>query len=179
MFMKGTVGSWLQGNHIGSMLLVSHFGGAVISALLIWFLFSNDKYAKGITPENDSCAFVSDPISQSIDAVFRVGGCIVFFSVLAGLIKQIPVVTPLSFALIYALLEVSGGMHAISALNLPTSCRAVLIAGFSGFSGLSILFQNFVFLAPLGVRMHTLFLLGLLRACASACIMTLLCVLTG
>lgn len=178
MFLLSTVGKWMEDAGIsGAMLLWAHVLGAGLCALIVRYCmrkkdWASPAHAGGGSRQN------ADPIGQSISAVFRVGGCIVFYSVVAGMVRHVPGMNALTISLAHAALEVSGGLHAIAELDLPPVWKATLLASASGFSGISILSQNLVFLRPLGIRMQSLVYIALLRSgCAAAAMLTLYIVL--
>ena len=115
-----------------------------------------------------------NPIAQSIDAILHVGGCIICYSVLASLLRFLPMLSDSTGAIVHGLLEVSGGVHALCTAATPGKLRAVLLSVLCGFSGFSILSQNHAFLAPLGVRMTQLIAFALLRAFFAGCLMAML-----
>ena len=84
---------------------------------------------------------------------------------------ELPGLPAASGALIHAVLEIAGGMHALCTAPLPPTLRAVIMAAASGFSGLSILMQNRLFLRPLGVSLRHLIGFGLVRAAGAGAAM--------
>lgn len=177
MFLLGTAGAWMPEGFTGWMLLVSHTGGALLTAALILIIKDKKRVVFHRTQEKQQVHMEADPIEQSISSVFHVGGCIVFYSVLASLICSFPGMNEFSSSIIHAIMEVSGGMYAVSRLPLSPAVSAVLLSAASGFSGLSILSQNLVFLSPLGIKIADLLFIGMIRAFLSACIMLLECML--
>ncbi len=174
MYLMGTVGAWLRNPSLSRLLFACHALGALLCAGIVWALpaaFASDSSAcPPISDEKKE----ADPIAQSVEAILSVGGCIVVFSVLAAFVRRLPGVGGALGALIHAMLEVSGGMHALCALSLPASAQAIYLAAVSGFGGLSILSQNLVFLRPLGVSERQLLSMGMLRAALCALAMALL-----
>jgi len=174
MFLLGTASSWLPEALSGGMLLTAHIGGAFLTACLFWVTGDKPGFA---SEQNEAVYKKTDPIEESVRALLQVGGCIVFYSVLAGMICRIPGINHTTAAVIHALMEVSGGMHAISCLPLSPVAVSVLLAAASGFTGISVLSQNHIFLSSLGVKITDLVLIGILRASCSACIMRMICFL--
>ena len=103
-----------------------------------------------------------------------VGGNIVLFSVIAGLVSSLPFIPADVNAVVHALMEVAGGIHELAVLTLRPIQRASILAAVSGFGGLSILFQNYSFLGSCGVKLNTLLIYGVIRAVVSAIIMLIL-----
>lgn len=169
MFILNTAYKWLRNSALCSALFVCHLAGAVFSAVLVCWLMRRFPacFQLSHTPNADTGSGESI-VQQSILAVLNIGGCIVMYSVMAVYISKLPLLSSSQFlsAFAHALLEISGGMHAISALP-DTPMRAYLLAAAAGFSGLSILAQNAYFLRPLGIRMKHQLLFSLLRAVGS------------
>ena len=122
-----------------------------------------------ISPQSDR----QTPLVQSIDAILQVGGMIICFSVIASLIGMLPL-PKLLFPILHACLEISGGMYAIIQFSFSENTKAVLLAFFSGFGGLCILFQNLLFLKPIGVKPFQLLRISCIRGFFSDFIMLLL-----
>ena len=177
MFLLHTVGQWAADPRLGRQLFLSHVIGALAAALCICRLWSGMPRAACADAPGPSAEAGADPIAHSVLAILNVGGCIVFYSVIAGLAGQLPWLQGTAGAVMHAALEAAGGMHALAASSQPPVLRAVLLAAASGFSGLSILSQNLVFLRPFGVRMVHLISFGLLRGLIAGCAMALMLLL--
>jgi len=174
MFLLSTVNSWIQNQRICIFLLISQYTGAGISCLCAYF-WSKYSGPGNMLPEADHSENTSsNAISESIRSVLSIGGCIIIFSVLGTMIGMVPYISGYKAALIHCLLEVSGGMHALAAYNYADGIQAVLFAFFAGFSGLSIVFQNYTVLGALGIRMSELICTAIIRAVGSAACMVVL-----
>lgn len=170
MFLLNTVNAWVRDARLCRWLLLAHVCGAAL-ALGAACLFVRDG-APACPASLDTAA--EDPIAQSVQSILGVGGCIVFFSVVAaGVGAMLPGLSETMLALVHAALEVAGGVHALARAPLSPAVRAVAIAAASGFSGLSILTQNALFLRPLGVSWGALLGFGLLRALGAGAAMAL------
>ncbi len=173
MFFLGPVSAWLGSRTDGARLLIAHLGGAVAAAAAAMLLTSKRIIP---SPSRKPPFPPPNPIARSIDAILHAGGCIIFFSVVVGCVSQVfPALDQRFQAVIHAVFEVSGGMQALINSPLPRRVSLTLMAAASGLSGFSILSQNLFFLAPVGIGMKRLLLLGFLRAVGAALIMTLLC----
>lgn len=166
MFTLGTILTWTQNAALCRLLLLCHLLGASCAGTIVFLTCKNDAPVSFASPSSPS----NHPIAQSIDAILQVGGCIIFFSVLAGLLRLLPFLSSNTCAVLHGLLEVSGGIQVICVSSMPDDLRAVCIAALCGFSGFSILSQNHAFLRPLGVRMMQLIAFALLRAVIAACL---------
>lgn len=177
MFLCGTVGCWLGSPKQGYMLLAAHLFGALTAFSLVHRLTRQRKRTLRVPSVQPPQA--SDPITQSVSAILGVGGCIVFFSVLAeGIACLFPQMPDILQAVLHAILEIAGGMKSITGLQLSETAKLILSSSLCGFTGLSILSQNLLILRPFGVSFGQLVRFGLLRAVFSAgamAILTLLC----
>ena len=170
MFFLGPFSSWLNSHTAGRQLLAAHWIAAFLSGLFVQHSFPTFSPVKPVySAAHDENV---NPISRSINSVLNVGGCIVFYSAAASSVcSALPFISDTLRAVLWAAAEVSGGLKALCECNLPTGAKLILCAAVSGFSGLSILTQNLVFLRHLGIRMKHLVCLGLIRAGFSALIM--------
>lgn len=175
MFLMGTVGGWMDSPLLGRLLLSAHLSGAAFAALCVYLLTKEAANpAQSSAQGNPELYAAPDPVAGSITAILSVGGYIVFYSVAAGLIRLLPGLPGNTDAIIHAMLEAAGGMHAITVSSYRPDAKAVWLAAASGFSGLSILSQNLFFLRPFGVRFTDLVLFGILRALGAAAAMSIL-----
>lgn len=174
MFFLGTVARWTGDAALARKLLVAHMIGAGYAALVVLALSA--LHPKGlITAKPPARADSDNPIMQSVDAVLGVGGCILFFSVLAALVsKVLPASLEPYRPMLHAALETAGGTHALLASSRPLQTKAILCAALGAFGGFSILTQNALFLRPLGLPMRRLILYGLLRAMGAGTAMALM-----
>lgn len=171
MFLLHTVAQWSGDARFGRRLWLVHWLSAVLAygaVLCLSGIQGSQNQEKTTEKESRS----ENPIAESVSSVLNVGGCIVFFSVMAASFNQMtPFLSPTMRAFIQGVLEASGGMHALLAAPISRVWRYTLCAGISGFGGFSILFQNYLFLKPLGVPFGALFSFSVLRALISAAAM--------
>ena len=167
MFILGTMLTWTNHEPLCSRLLLCHWISAVLSAWIVWVVYGKPKYQSLFSAETVQHAW-GNPLSQSIDAIIQVGGCVILYSVLAqigGLLLR-PIL-PRMQPVFHAALEAAGGINAIWQSDLSVDAKGTMICIALGFSGFSILAQNHAMLKPLGIRMHQLIAFALLRACLS------------
>lgn len=168
MFMLRMAGGWLGGGATAKCLLAAHLLAAISSAIIVSFFVRGRPVENAPVALPDGDAPPGEPIWDSVQAILSVGGCIVFYSVMAeGLTLLLPLPETVC-VLLHALLEAAGGAHAIAASGLSPGMRAVLVSAACGFSGISILSQNALFVRPCGVSMPELSLLALLRGALAA-----------
>ncbi len=80
-------------------------------------------------------------IEQAFLVLTKIGGYLILFSVLAKMLSILPL-PALFLACTGALLEITTGSNALSALSLPENVRISLITGFVAFGGLSAVAQT-------------------------------------
>lgn len=170
MFTLGTVLSWTQNLAMCRLLLLCQLLSAFFAGGLVFLICRDKAPACGALPPGPAAT----PIAQSIDAILQVGGCIIFYSVLAGLLQLFPYFSKSTGAVVHGLLEVSGGIHALCMASMPDFTRTLLFSALCSFSGLSILSQNYAFLGPLGIRFSQLVAFALLRMALSVCLTAVL-----
>ena len=159
---------------MGYLLLLCHWLSAVICSWIVWILVKDSRISDGATPRN---AALSTPVAQSIDAILQVGGYVILYSVLAGILKKFLLPLPTIPLFLHAALEMSGGIYAVCQSSLSMRVKGIVLSAALGFSGLSILSQNHYMLKSIGVQMHKLILFGALRAFLSGLIMVFLLML--
>lgn len=175
MFLRNTVNTWVRDARFCRLLLISHLLGAAFALAVVFLCTQKSGSKKKPLPPSAVQSGSVNPIVQCVDGILGVGGCIMFFSVLAaGIGAMMPAASPGPTALLHAVLEVAGGLHALTGAPFSPELRAILVAGASGFSGLSILTQNLLFLRPLGLSMRHLTALAVVRALGAAGAMALL-----
>lgn len=173
MFFLGPLSVWIQSRSAGRLLLGVHITAAFLSAALVCLLFPCSLKRKTI--ESSIQNQQMNPIVRSVNSILNVGGCIVFFSVAACSLKiAFPFIHADALAFIHAMLEVSGGLKALSVSKFTYELRMILFSAALGFGSFSILVQNLLFLRPLGISMPHLVLIGMLRALLGGMIMALL-----
>lgn len=113
---------------------------------------SGTNISKTTVPTSPSSASVSTPftfsfvlldaaIEQAFLVLTKIGGYLILFSVLAKLLSVLPLPS-LLLACTGALLEITTGSNALSALSLPENIRISLVTGFVTFGGLSAAAQT-------------------------------------
>ena len=173
MFFLGVLSRWLGDSRLEQLLLIAHLSGALVCCACV-FLFEHKFDKEYPVIETHQLSGNADSLRQSIDAILMVGGNIVLFSVIAGLVSSLQFIPADVNAVVHALMEVAGGIHELAVLALRPIQRACILAAVSGFGGLSILFQNYSFLGSYGVKLNTLLIYGVIRAVVSAIIMLIL-----
>ena len=181
LFFVGSLGSRLPNPAGGWLLLTAHWLGALAAAGLIHGLsrrFSPTEKAETVRPEERTAgrasllAALPDSLRQAGTALLSVCGAMMLFSILAAFFRQ-----GISFllpgwaadhpeipALLWALLEIGGGAHAL--LDVSPTPDLPLLCALCSFGGLSIWMQNLLFLGK-SIRPGKLLLLRLLHGAAA------------
>lgn len=171
MFVLNTAGGWLGEPPLMRCLLAAHLLGAALSAALVKACVRRSPASKEVLPDHSDSGSPGDPIRESVRAILSVGGCIVFYSVVAEGLSLLFPLSGKAAAVLHGVLEASGGAHAICTAGFSKDVQALLTSAVLGFSGVSILAQNSLFVRDSGVTMRELILLGVLRAALSALVM--------
>lgn len=181
LFFVGSLGSRLPNPAGGWLLLTAHWLGALAAAGLIHRLsrrFSPMEKAETVRPEERTAgrasllAALPDSLRQAGTALLSVCGAMMLFSILAAFFRQglsflLPGWTadhPEVPALLWALLEIGGGAHAL--LDVSPTPDLPLLCALCSFGGLSIWMQNLLFLGK-SIRPGKLLLLRLLHGAAA------------
>ena len=181
LFFVGSLGGRLPNPAGGWLLLTAHWLGALAAAGLIHGLsrrFSSMEKAETVRPEERTAgrasllAALPDSLRQAGTALLSVCGAMMLFSILAAFFRQ-----GISFllpgwaadhpeipALLWALLEIGGGAHAL--LDVSPTPDLPLLCALCSFGGLSIWMQNLLFLGK-SIRPGKLLLLRLLHGAAA------------
>ena len=169
MFILNTVNQWIHDSMQCWSLLSCHLSGSVFSAGLAYLLVRRFPAYFQLQHAPTAGSGPSESlVQQCLLAVLNIGGCIVMYNVMAVYICKLPLLSSSSYlsAFAHSLLEMAGGIHAISSLP-DTLIRAYLLCAAVSFSGLSILTQNAYFLRPLGIQMKHQLLFALFRSVGS------------
>lgn len=161
LFLVGSLGGRLPNPAGGWLMLTAHWLGALAAAGLIHRLsrrFSSMEKAEPVHPEERTAGRASllealpDSLRQTGPALLSVCGAMMLFSILAALFRQglsalLPdwaAAHPEFPAILWAVLEVGGGAHAL--LDASAAPDLPLLCALCSFGGLSILMQNLLFL---------------------------------
>lgn len=122
---------------------------------------------------------LDDSILHGFTVIAKVGGYIILFSILAGVLKQsLPVPIPVR-AVITGLLEITSGADQMVHMAVPESWRMVLLLGCSAFGGCSSVAQSASVLSETGLSIRKYIAAKCRQAILAAGYMALLISLFG
>lgn len=139
---------------------------AHILSVLIFAVFLKLPKRKKIVPQNPLplADAITTSITDGMTGILKVGGCVVFCSVISTVLFSIAGLTsPLLRSIIGGCIEMTYGCNAIASSGLPLKLQLAICAFLIGFGGLSIALQSLCFL-PLdntGRYIGVKFLMGL------------------
>ena len=139
LFFTGTLSTWLGSRAMGWKMLLAHWLGAVITAL-VWR--GESAQAEGM--QSAKPPSLVSAVGQSASALLSVCGAMMLFSAVAGVLQEVCHLPGPVCAVLQALLEIGSGAKAVVCAFGP-SCGALLCA-LCSFGGLSLWLQNLLFL---------------------------------
>ena len=140
-FLLGVVAiGMLRNTALFAPLALAHYGAAALTAIIRHLLRAD----AAVSPKRTAAAAVSLPqiIGDGMLAMLKVGGCIIFFSVLSALIAQaLSIHDNLWGALLAGTLEMTAGCQSLASLPLPPRMLCACMAAVISFGGLSVYMQ--------------------------------------
>jgi sporulation integral membrane protein YlbJ len=198
VFMLGAVGAGLLGNPMaGWLIAASHY----IAVLLTGFTFSiggnrtaasaRETEAKPLAP---AMAAFGASIKKTVDTLWAVGGYIVLFSVVAGLLNHYNALYPLASLaaplmrliglepvlakpMLIGAIEMTNGCSAVAASAASLANRCAAMAVLVSFGGFCIQAQSMLFLTEVGLNTWKFALSKTVQAAAAFAICRLLAML--
>lgn len=160
--------NYLFGQHLDQELLpIAAVLVIIYGAPLLYGLLTNPSFQKKNESRNSSVSPVNKAsfiapniamtdacITNGIQSITKLGGYITLFSVFTSMMDLIPRSSELLKALLTALLEITTGIHRLSALSLPMPIRTVLLCTSSVFGGLCCTAQSQPMLNVLGITLR-------------------------
>lgn len=197
-YMLGAVGAGLLGAPVaGWLIALSHWGAVLlISALLPRGKAGSPPPAPATPPPGPRPwgEALGDAVRRGIETFWTVGGFIMMFSVVTGLLEHYGVLGalsgPLSWLLnalgvegalaapaLMGLVEVTVGCQAAAQVAAPLMDKCLLMCALISVGGLSITMQQLVFLSPLGLPVGRFIALKCLHAAVAVLLCRLLALL--
>ncbi|MBR3874670.1 MAG: hypothetical protein IKJ26_10995 [Clostridia bacterium] len=164
MFFTGTLAGWTGNADAARRMLVLHWAGAALTALIWKCLIPQQSLQT--QPSADQRIALPSAIGGAAQSMLGICGAMMLFSVAAGVLRAVmerlfPLWTAQNAVLLsvaWAVLEIGGGAHAV--LQAFASPPYALLSALCAFGGLSIWMQNLLFCAQsirpaklLGMRM--------------------------
>lgn len=150
----------LNRNHlpVGAVLMIV-YGSPLLYGLLTNPIFRNKNAGQISSVSSVNKASFTAPnmavtdacITNGIQSITKLGGYITLFSVFTSIMDLIPHSSELLKALLTALLEITTGIHRISALSLPMPILTILLCTATVFGGLCCAAQSQAMLNDLGI----------------------------
>ena len=176
-FIFGVAGSAVFGSvQAGLLLYLVH----AVSAFLCGFLqpksAENAIVVSAPAAQIPASASFSQALIQSVKSagqtILEVCMFVVVFGVVSSMLQSIlsSVLPAAALIFITGLLELSGGMHALSRLSMPQGLKFMTASFFLAFGGLSVHAQTKAVLAQSGLQDLPVFFPKLLHALLSACL---------
>ncbi|MBE5964779.1 MAG: hypothetical protein E7252_07565 [Lachnospira sp.] len=122
---------------------------AIYAPSVILYLILRYKYSKHFI-KNEYINKNSQSIFKIIDnaiyaasmTLIKLGGYIIVFSIIACMIKKIPLESELLKAIVIAFVEITNGINFIAQSDLPFMYKYILASAFTSFGGLSCIAQT-------------------------------------
>ena len=134
MFLLGTLGAWLHSPRAALCVFLGVIGGGWAAGLLA-------GRSGRLTVTREPIPF-SAAVEQTMRTMLLVCGTMAVLRMAAAMCGDVLHGQPELSLVLTTLLEVTTGTVQIAALPLPLAWRAALLAGATGFGGMSIILQN-------------------------------------
>lgn len=139
MFLRGTVGGWLDSGSAGWVVLFSVLAGGGLAGLAAGRC-TPDAPGTASAPSAGKPLSLGAAVEKASRTMLLVCGTMTLLRVLSALTEG--VLPPALTLPVLTLLEVTSGASMLAALPCPLAFRTALIAGAAGFGGLAVLLQN-------------------------------------
>nr|WP_281063574.1 sporulation integral membrane protein YlbJ [Halobacillus andaensis] len=190
---------------LGILLAAAHYGGCIIVGFLMRFYGYRDQRSSYRTASfslkeaflsihksrlKDGRPFgklLGDAVIQSVQTLLLVGGFIIMFSVLTGMLKHsflldisyqilhlFHVPSDLHFPILTGLLELTTGIGEVTSSNAPLLTQLCLASFMLGFHGFSIQAQIASLLADTDIRFAPYFMARIIHGVTAVLIVTVL-----
>ena len=148
VFIIGTVcTNMLQRPKLAYLIALAHYGSAAI--MIASFILINKKSFSFCTSSHPLgsqgiSSILPGAITDSVTTMLKLGGTLVFFSVIISILQDIPIINklfPAEHAVLFGILEMTNGIGLIasSGVNIKTTC--CIICSLLSFGGICIFVQ--------------------------------------
>ena len=151
LFIVSVIGcAYLKNPTLGYIIYISHTLASVLVGMLFKIFAHSQKGQKALPPSlspspKEGVLTLGSAIDSAVVTILKICGFVIIFSIVSASLPQ-STITPY----IYSLLEITGGLESLSALDLNPSLKVSLISFFCAFSGLSVILQVASIVKPLG-----------------------------
>lgn len=154
LFIIGTVGFAMNGSPaLGGMLYIIHIVSAILTGIVLSRIIKESKVIinpvpvrKSAVPGMNGIAAFGNAVARSVVTILNVCGFVVFFAAAESTLPDFK-----GHEFVNALLEITGGIKGISAMNIGFVIKFSLISFFLALSGLSVFFQTASILSGTGL----------------------------
>lgn len=188
LFVIGTIGIMLLNNKkVGLLILCIHILSNFVIAIIYRPKYNKYKkekisiitaitkmYKKRNSNNYSFSEILTNSIFKTIHTLLLLLGIITIFIILSTILKEFFVLPPLSGAMLNGILEMTGGIKAISNINIPLNIKASVITFFISFGGLSIHMQVMSILSGFNIKYTSYFASRILHATISSSLVYLL-----
>lgn len=200
LFIIGAVATGIMNNPaLGFFLALAHYLSAITTGFIMRFYrkektlikrkYKSDPIAEMMEfRAKDGRTFgvlMKDAVKNGIDLILIIGGFIIFFSVITGMLKisgflawfstcvsdMIPneIITPdMISSILTGFLEVTNGAKACASLHIPLIYKAVIVSFMIGFGGLSVNAQVMSIISGTDLKFGIYFIVKLIQGFAAA-----------
>lgn len=145
LFILGAVGVCMYADaKIGLLLYISHLLSALTVGVIFRFYKRNKHTAPNstiTTSEKGFSQIYSTVMQSSLNSIITICGSVVFFGMATSLILAHIPIEPVTRSLLLGILEMTGGVNAVSRLHLDLTQKLMLSAFMVGFAGFCVHLQ--------------------------------------
>lgn len=143
LFIMSVVGCGFLGSpYAGRLLYISHILAAILVGIIFRSLGKSSKSCAKALPATpvlklkNTVEIIGGVMDAAVFTILKICGFVIFFSVFAAMLPKSG-----ASPFLYSLCEITGGIQAISKINLDYSLKLALISFFIAFSGVSVMLQ--------------------------------------
>ncbi len=155
LFVIGSIGAGMLGSpSSGRILYASHIAAAFLTGLIFRFYKSGgDSPVRRALPPSSGTArnaalAVGESVTNAIANILKVCAFVILFSAVTAALPNFK-----WSPLVHALLEITGGINKIAAVNIDARLKLSIISAFLAFSGVSVLCQVSSVVSPVGLSL--------------------------
>lgn len=148
VFIAGTVSTgMLNLPKIAPLIAIAHYGSALLM-LTIFSCFNKEVTNKASLScpirRNSLSTILPESIGDATALIFKVGGTLIFFMTLIGIINEIPFVKrscPVLKGVLFGSIEITNGIKLISGIGISLRSKISLVTAILSFGGVCIFIQ--------------------------------------